>query len=218
MKPQKRTYWLLVLLFFIACGKKSKSPTKPSEPSDPVIQDTLKSYEVESTMLSPEQLSNAYKRMFDFKVGWTDELGRWNDAITTILGPSLGGIDFRFQNKREFLPKVQTHLIAQNLAWTIAASVVWNDINPETTQTRKIFAEPDIASLEPKGEKGPKWDNELRRLFLRVLNRYPTAAERELCAKTFNNVTETSDKVHAWSVLLFGLMASEEFWNLRGKP
>ena len=183
-------------------------------------------------LITPEQLSNALITGLDRRVGWVDEqTGVFFNAITRLLAVPLGGIDFVAASVRDHQPKVQNQLIIRLLAWQTATFIVWRESDPNQPDPKTIFTIANINEdrpLHPNDTQAgaawveqvqageARWRAQLEDIYWRLLSRPPTEQEVAAIRQAFLDAIVARDwwVASGWSVVLYSLLSSTEFWNL----
>ena len=226
--------FLLMCFSVFSCGKKdsaaveSQQPENASRPNGAPAGNEL----ALTARLTPEQVSRIFKDRLNYQTGYTDPKGVFHDAILENFAVSLGGVDFENSFERDPLPKVQTILVSRALAWSVAASLIWWEVNPEAakkTDRKKVLTVADLKTDFPREAalsfdkatdvtgRDARWRNQLIALYGLVYARPPNTAEINACAEAFATVMKSQKwPPLGWQLIIYSLLSSTEFWNLWG--
>jgi hypothetical protein len=200
----------------------AETDTVPTPDNKPVIAGVVR--------LTPEQMSNRIAHATGYRLGEVEEEGGlFYDDIERTYGVALGGVDFLVSSKRDPSVKVSTLLVVHSIAWTVADLVLYSelDIGPaerlfftlaDPDEDRPISAadragDPDDLAALQAGAKA--WSEQLEMTFWRFFSRPPTAEEKDACKDLFlAGYAEDEWAGRGWSVLLYTLMTSLEFWSV----
>ena len=177
--------------------------------------------------LAPEQMSAQINRSLGFIPGYTDDTGTFHSALTDSYVVGLGGVDFDGAFRRDPVAKVTTLLIARHLAWTTASQAVNDDVAGKHNPT--LFSKCNVRKDRPyqpsddaksgneriaiqAGEKS--WQAQVEDFYWRLFSRPPTAEEMVKVKEAFLRIYGAQQStIHAWIGVLYGLLASAEYWN-----
>ena len=177
---------------------------------------------VAMSRLTPEQMSATMNDALGLENLWGDSE---YDPIVDFFGVALGGVDFQSTFVRDPTTKIQTLLVARSLAMMVAFSVVAAEAQRSDSE-KLLFVIADMdRDLPGDGEEDP-WTNQVTDIYWRLLARAPTPDElvalREafLAVGTGSHITRNSDGSvsewtgYGWITILYGILSTEEFWNL----
>jgi len=179
------------------------------------------------TRVTPETYSNNIVAAVNFgHESWPDgspelrqydnDTGQTLDFLLLGYGVQLGGVDFATASRRDPTTKGQTLLVSRLLAWELARAAVWKD-HEKPDADRKIFTKVAFKTDRPDagGEEELRFYLQVEELFFRFYARPPTDAEKVAVRAAFDAAVQKElYPPKAWIIIVYALLASQEFWHL----
>jgi hypothetical protein len=217
--------YMIIIASGVGCKCSQTSSTPDYEEAlqnvSKVITQAPSSDRVAMALMTPEQMSATIRDALGVDNLWP---GSEYDPIVDFFGVALGGVDFQSTFERDRSAKIQTLLVVRSLAMMTAFTVVGAE-SARSDGDKLVFTIVNMGADTPN-DGGERWTSQVTDLYWRLLSREPTTDELAVIAEAFlavgtgSNVTNNSDgSVSEWTgwgwvTVLYGILSTEEFWNL----